>query len=121
MSWVDLIIVVLVVLAALRGFAEGAIRQILGLAGLAAGLLIGTAIAPSLSTHITHANWRPILALVIILVISTIGSGLGGLLGSVVAKLAHAVMLGPVDGIAGVVVGAVVALALCWLVAGILA
>ncbi len=121
MSWVDLIIVVLVALSALRGFAEGAIRQILGLAGLAGGFLIGTAIAPSLSTHITHAHWRPILALGIILAMSVIGSALGGLLGSVVAKFAHAFMLGPIDRVAGVVVGGVVALVLCWLVAGILA
>jgi S1-C subfamily serine protease len=121
MSWVDLVILVLVALSALRGFAEGAIRQILGLLGLVAGLLIGTAIAPSLSTHITHAAWRPLLALGIILAMSIIGSALGGLLGSVVAKFAHAFMLGPVDRIAGVVVGAIVALVLCWLVAGILA
>jgi uncharacterized membrane protein required for colicin V production len=121
MSWVDLVIVVLVALSALRGFAEGAIRQILGLLGLVAGLLIGTAIAPSLSTHITHAAWRPLLALGIILAMSVIGSALGGLLGSVVARFAHAFMLGPVDRFAGVAVGAAVALVLCWLVAGILA
>jgi S1-C subfamily serine protease len=121
MSWVDLIIVVLVALSALRGFAEGAIRQIVGLAGLVAGFLIGTAIAPSLSTHVTHAHWRPVLALVIILAMTVIGSTLGGLLGSFIAKFAHAVMLGPIDRIVGVVVGAVVALVLCWLVAGLLA
>jgi uncharacterized membrane protein required for colicin V production len=120
MSWVDLVIVILVALSALRGFAEGAIRQIFGLVGLVGGLLIGTAIAPSLSTHITHAHWRPVLALGIILAMSVIGSALGGLLGSVVAKFAHAFMLGPIDRIAGVVVGAIVALVLCWLVAGIL-
>lgn len=120
MSWVDLVIVILAALSALRGFAEGAIRQIFGLLGLVAGLVIGTAIAPTLSTHITHAHWRPILALGIILAMTVIGSTLGGLLGSVVAKFAHAFMLGPVDRIAGVVVGAVVALVLCWLVAGIL-
>ncbi|MCU1364065.1 MAG: serine protease [Acidimicrobiaceae bacterium] len=121
MSWVDLIIVVLVALAALRGFAEGAIRQILGLAGLVAGFLLGTALAPSLSTHVTHAVWRPVLALGIIVFVSAIGSVLGALLGSVVARFAHAFMLGPVDRVVGVVVGAVVALVLCWLVAGILA
>jgi S1-C subfamily serine protease len=121
MSWVDLVIVFLVVLSALRGFAEGAIRQILGLAGLLAGFLIGVSIAPSLSTHITHAHWRPILAIVIILAMTLIGSTLGGLLGSVVARFAHAIMLGLVDRIVGIVVGAVVALVMCWLVAGILA
>lgn len=120
MSWVDLIIVILVLLSALRGFAEGAIRQIFGLVGLLAGFLIGSAIAPSLSTHITHADWRPILAIVIILAMSLIGSTLGGLLGSVVAKFAHALMLGLADRIAGIVVGGLVALVMCWLVAGIL-
>jgi uncharacterized membrane protein required for colicin V production len=120
MSWVDLVIVILVILSALRGFSEGAIRQIFGLVGLLAGFLIGTAIAPSLSTHITHAHWRPVLAIVIILAMSIIGSTLGGLLGSVVARFAHALMLGLFDRITGVVVGALVALVMCWLVAGIL-
>jgi uncharacterized membrane protein required for colicin V production len=121
MSWVDLVIVLIVALSALRGFAEGAIRQIVGLAGLVAGFLIGTAIAPSLSTHVTHAHWRPILALGIIFAMTIIGSTVGGVLGSLISKFAHAIMLGFIDRIAGIVVGGVVALVLCWLVAGILA
>ncbi|MGB7103811.1 MAG: MarP family serine protease [Acidimicrobiales bacterium] len=121
MSWVDLVIVVIVALSAFRGFAEGAIRQIVSLAGLVAGFLVGTAIAPSLSTHVTHAHWRPLLAIGIIIAMTIIGSTLGGFLGSLVSKFAHAFMLGFVDRIAGIVVGAVVALVLCWLVAGVLA
>jgi uncharacterized membrane protein required for colicin V production len=120
MSWVDLVIVVLVVLAALRGFFEGAIRQVASLIGLGVGFLLGVWIAPALSTRITHAAWRPLLALIIIMLLAGIGSALGGFVGAMVAKIAHAMMLGMIDRVAGVVVGVVATLIFCWLVAGVL-
>lgn len=120
MSWVDLVIVVLVVLAALRGFFEGAIRQVASLVGLGLGFLVGVWLAPSLSARVTHANWRPLLALVMIMIIASLGSALGGFVGSIVAKFAHALMLGLADRVAGVVVGVLATLAFCWLVAGVL-
>ncbi len=121
MNWVDLIIVVVVVGAGIRGFFVGAIRQIFGFIGLGVGFTIGVAMAPALSSDVTHANWRPLLALVIIMLVAALGSGLGGALGSVVAKFAHAVLLGLVDRVAGAVVGVLAALLFCWLVAGVLA
>jgi len=45
--------------------------------GLIAGFYVGIAIAPSLSTKITHSSWRPILALVIAVVAAYVGNSLG--------------------------------------------
>jgi S1-C subfamily serine protease len=120
-NWVDVIIILVVVGAAIRGFFVGAIRQIFGLIGLVAGFILGVAIAPALSSDVTHANWRPLLALVIIMLIAALGSALGSALGNVVAKFAHAILLGLVDRVAGAVVSFVAALLFCWLVAGVLA
>jgi uncharacterized membrane protein required for colicin V production len=120
MGWVDLIIAIIVVLAGLRGFAEGAIRQVAGLAGLAAGFLLGAAVAPSLSGDITKSGWRPAIALFIVLIISVLGGIVGGVVGSVIKHVVHAMMLGIVDRILGVVVGAGGALIMCWLAAGLL-
>ncbi|MGC2176509.1 MAG: CvpA family protein [Acidimicrobiales bacterium] len=120
MGWVDLIIAIIVVLAGVRGFAEGAIRQVAGLAGLAGGFLLGAAVAPSLSGALTKSGWRPAIALFIVLILSVLGGIVGGVLGSVVKRVVSAMMLGIVDRIVGVVVGAGGALIMCWLVAGLL-
>ena len=121
MSWVDLIIAIVVVLAGFLGLADGAVRQILRFTGFAAGFFLGTLLAPSLSSHITHSHWRSVLALAIIFVISIVGAELGSFVGSIVAKAVRTLHLGIVDRIAGVVVGAGGALVGCWLVAGLLA
>ena len=70
MNWVDVLIVAIVVVAAIRGWFSGAIRQVLGWIGLIAGFYIGIAIAPSLSTKITHSSWRPVFALLIVVIVA---------------------------------------------------
>jgi uncharacterized membrane protein required for colicin V production len=120
MGWVDLIILIVVVLAGVRGFAEGAIRQVAGLAGIGGGFLLGAAIAPTLSGDITKSGWRPAIALFIVLIITVLGGIVGGVVGSLVKHVVSAMMLGIVDRIVGIVVGAGGALVMCWLVAGLL-
>lgn len=121
MSWVDIVIIVVVLLAALRGFSEGAISQVAVIIGLGAGFYLGTTIAPSLSHDFTKGHWRPALALIIILVIAIGGVTIGGVVGRFISRFVSALMLGIVDRIAGVAVGVVAALVLCWLLAGLLA
>ncbi|MEO9181650.1 MAG: MarP family serine protease [Acidimicrobiales bacterium] len=120
MDWVDIVIVALVVVAAVRGWFQGAIRQVLGWIGFIAGFYIGISIAPSLSSDVTHAGWRPVLALAIVVVVAFIGSFGGHLLGSVVRKTIDMVKLGLIDSMAGVVVGAAGVLVTVWLVAALL-
>jgi uncharacterized membrane protein required for colicin V production len=121
MSWVDLVIVIVVLLAALRGFSEGAISQIAVLIGLGVGFYLGTTIAPSLSADITTGHWRPEVALAIVLVVTMVGVTIGGILGRLISRVVSVLMLGIIDRIAGVAVGVVAALVLCWLVAGLVA
>src|SRR3984885_14967120 len=120
MGWVDLIILIVVVLAGVRGFAEGAIRQVAGLAGIVGGFLLGAAVARTLSGDITKTGWRPAIALFIVLIITVLGGIAGGVVGSLIKHVVRAMMLGIVDRIAGGVVGAGRALIIFWLVAGLL-
>jgi S1-C subfamily serine protease len=120
-NWVDVVILVVVIGAGIRGFFVGAIRQVFSLAGLGVGFILGVLIAPALSSDVTHANWRPLLALVIIMLAAAFGAALGSALGNIVAKFAHAILLGLVDRVAGAVVSVVAATVFCWLVAGVLA
>jgi S1-C subfamily serine protease len=121
MSWVDLVILILVILAALRGFAAGAITQVATYIGLGAGFYVGTLIAPSLAGDFTKGHWRGGLALIIIFVATLLGVVAGGMLGRAASRIVSALMLGIVDRVAGVVVSIVATLVLCWFVAGLLA
>lgn len=120
MSWVDLVIIVVVALGVLRGRAEGALRQITSLAGLVVGFVAATMVAPRLSSQLTHAQWRPLLALGIVLVGSMLGSYLGGMVGSIGARSLRALKLGAIDRVAGAALGGIGSLVVCWLLAGLL-
>ncbi len=121
MNWVDLVIVALVLWAGLRGWWAGALRQIARFVGLAAGFVVGVIVAPPVSTFFTRAAWRPLLALVVVLVATMVGSHLGGLVGAVASKSLRVLRLGVVDSVSGVVVGVAGTLVGCFLVAGLLA
>jgi S1-C subfamily serine protease len=120
MNWLDVLIIAIVVVAAVRGWFQGAIRQVLGWIGLIAGFYVGLEIAPSLSTRITHSSWRPLLALGIVIVVAYAGHFVGHLLGSSIRRTVKMVKLGLIDSVAGVVVGVGGALLTCWLVAALL-
>jgi uncharacterized membrane protein required for colicin V production len=120
MSWIDLVIVVIVLIAGFRGESEGALRQLTRFVGVGAGFIVGTLVAPSISTDVTRAAWRPLLALGIVLVGVIVGSQIGRWVGSFAARSLRALKLGLIDRVAGVVVGVAGALVFCWLAAGLL-
>src|ERR1039457_2709343 len=118
MNWVDVLIVAFAIVAGIRGWFQGAIEQVLGWIGLIAGFYVGIAIAPSLSTKITHSSSRPIIASIIVVVAAVVGQFAGHLLGSTIRRTVKMVKLGLVDSIAGVVVGVAGALISIWLWGG---
>lgn len=120
MNWLDILIVAIVVVAAIRGWYQGAIRQALGWLGFVAGFLVGSTFAPSLSTRITHAAWRPLLAIGIVIVVAYIGHFAGHILGSTIRKSIKMIKLGFIDSGLGVAVGVAGALLTCWLLAALL-
>jgi uncharacterized membrane protein required for colicin V production len=119
-NWLDILIVAIVVVAAIRGWYQGAIRQALGWLGFVAGFLVGSTFAPSLSSRITHAAWRPLLAIAIVIVVAYIGHFVGHILGSTIRKSIKMIKLGFVDSGIGVAVGVAGALLTCWLLAALL-
>ncbi len=120
MNWVDILIVAIVIVAAIRGWYQGAIRQALGWLGFVAGFLIGSTFAPALSTRITHAPWRPLLAIGIVIVAAYLGHFAGHIVGSTIRRTIKMVKLGFVDSGVGVAVGVAGALFTCWLLAALL-
>jgi uncharacterized membrane protein required for colicin V production len=119
-NWLDILIVAIVIVAAIRGWYQGAIRQALGWLGFVAGFLVGSTFAPSLSSRITHAAWRPLLAIAIVIVVAYVGHFAGHVLGATIRKSIKMIKLGFIDSGVGVAVGVAGALLTCWLLAALL-
>jgi membrane protein required for colicin V production len=107
MSVLDLVLVGLLVVAAVRGFFRGLLREVFGLAGLVAGLYLAGLHAEALAPQIAAA-----LDVSVILAKLVAGVGIvlvawivGGLLGRVADRIARAVFLGPLNRIAGIAAG----------------
>jgi hypothetical protein len=115
-NFVDAIIIVLLVAFALRGAGHGALEQVLSLAGLATGAVLGSRLGPLLLAGGRESPWVPLAALT------------GALLGAIVVqalllRLSTPVRLlvarGPlrrIDQAGGLLVGGALGLALVWLV-----
>jgi hypothetical protein len=120
MSWVDRVIAVIVVFQAVRSRSRGAVVQIGGIAGMVVGYVLGILIAPSVSSTLTHARWRPILALAIVIMASLLLSHFGAMLGAYVRQAMRLLKVGVIDSVAGIALGVVETLIVCWLFAGLL-
>jgi S1-C subfamily serine protease len=116
-SAIDLLVIGAVALSAFRGAQRGLVATLLGLAGFAVGAVIGSRLAPLLLHGGRHSPWLGVAGLA------------GALIGGTVVQLgagaaAHALRehvlrgpLGAADTAGGVAAGAILGLALAWLVA----
>lgn len=115
MNWIDLIIIGVVALATWRGKSTGLVRQLAGKLGLIAGFIIGTMLVQPLSVHLTHATWRPLLALALLIGFCVGGSIAGNILGSAVHRSLKALKLGSLDAAGGLIVAFLGSLVSVWL------
>jgi S1-C subfamily serine protease len=113
---VDLVVLVWVALAALQGAARGLSTQVVSLMGLAVGGLAGSRIAPTFLEAGAQSPWLPVAALVG----AVVGAMLFQLVGTLVVSRLGLFLPAPVrliDSAGGALFGAVVGLAIVWLVA----
>lgn len=116
MTIVDLVVLVWVGLAALQGAARGLSTQVVSLAGLAVGGLAGSRVAPLFLQEGARSPWLPVAGLVgavvgavlFQLVVTSLVSRLGWFLPAPVRMI---------DSVGGALFGAVVGLAIVWLLA----
>jgi S1-C subfamily serine protease len=118
-SWVDAVIIVWVLLAAIRGRALGAITQLLGLVGFVAGIALGAVIAVSVATRLHVGVERTIVTVCVVLGIGMLGAIAGNVLGRWANVAMRRLHLGTIDAVAGALVAAAGALLSAWLVAGL--
>lgn len=119
---VDLVLLVALLLAAMRGFRQGALSQVAAFGGAAVGLVLGALAAPSLAARLVEEP-GPALALMtlgLLLVFIAIGQTAGLAIGSRLRYAAANAGAGSVDRTAGIAVGLTGVLLTVWLLGSVL-
>ena len=120
-DWVDIVVVVLLALAALHGLRVGALVQVLFFAGFVLGVTVGALLAGAVAPKVHASSVKAAVALALVLGLGLLFGVLGRVVGTWGNLTARRLHLGPVDSVAGVGVAVVAALFGVWLVANELA
>ena len=116
MTGVDWIIVALVLLLALFGWAQGFVSGVLAFAGLALGAWLGTRIGPLVLSEGAHSQWAPAFGLLGALLVGATLAGLFEAFGGPVRRALRALPgFGAADGALGAVLIAAVGLGVVWI------
>ncbi|MCX8125748.1 MAG: CvpA family protein [Dehalococcoidia bacterium] len=112
MNWVDIVIIVVVIGFAISGLSQGAVRTVVGLIGLVAGIVVAGQLYRELSVWLfgSPQEWGPIVAWLVIFAAVNI---VAAIIGWVLARLVKMTLLGWVDKLLGLVIGGVVGLLTC--------
>ncbi len=120
MTRLDWIIVAVVAFAAFGGYRRGLIRTAFALVGLVVGAVLGARIAPHLLAAGEHSRYTALIGLagaVIGVAVTQIAAGL--LAGVIRNGLRLLPPLRMLDSLAGLAIGAIWGLALCWVVGAV--
>lgn len=121
MNFIDLVIVVLVVAAIVRGLLVGAVRQVVPFAAVLIGLVVGAALAPVASRLASGASTKAIASIVVFLVAAFAFGSVGELLGGRLSGVLRKWRLGIADSLLGSGVALVSTLLTVWLLSGVFA
>ncbi len=119
-NWVDLLIIVLMLLAAVHGLRLGALVQLLTFAGFWLGLLLGTLVWVHTLAFIHHANERAGITVAAVFFTAGALAVLGRTVGGYSNMTLRRLHLGAVDSALGVGVAVIAVLLSSWLVASVI-
>ncbi len=111
----DIVLVIIMVLAAVGGWRTSGALRVGRLAGLLLGALLGLAVAGLVTPATAGGGLRLVIAIVLLLVGAAILGGVGGWVGLAVARGLGRLRLGVADRALGAVLSGLIALLGCWL------
>ncbi|MHB8497921.1 MAG: MarP family serine protease [Acidimicrobiales bacterium] len=120
MNVVDVVVGVLVIVAAIQGLRLGAVTQVLTFGGLFIGLYLGALAASVTVTWVHSSSTRTVVALVTMLGLAAVFTSLGRLVGTIAFRHIHQTVVGSVDSVLGLAVAVVASLLAVWLLASTL-
>lgn len=115
--WVDVLVVLVAITAAMSGWRHGAAASALSFVGVLAGAAIGITLAPQLVSGVSDSRGRVLLGVLIVVVLVIVGQALGLVGGRYARQLLSRGAVRTVDSTVGALFQAVAVLSIAWLLA----
>ena len=117
MDWIDIVLILVVVAAAVHGLRLGALLQVFTFGGFLIGMVLGMLLSVAIGSSIHSQGVRIAVVLVLVLGLAMVFGVGGRVLGSWSTVAARRRHLGSIDSVLGVAVAVVAVLVSSWLVA----
>ena len=117
MSWVDLVVVVLALIAAVSGWRHGMAVALLSFVGVLGGAILGVRLAPLLASGISNPSTRVIVSIVVVVLLVALGETTGVFFGRRIRDHIRGARSLKIDSGLGSVLQAVTVVVAAWLVA----
>lgn len=123
MNVVDIVLALVLVMAAYAGFRRGAFSQIIAVSGALIGLWTAAQYGTQLTVQVVEAPGltRGLVTLAISCTLIGLGYAIGSIIGDVVSRTASTTWLAPVDRVGGLLTGLIQGLIGVWLIGALLA
>ncbi len=117
MSWVDILVVVLALIAGVSGWRHGMAVALLSFVGVLGGAILGVRLAPLLVTSVDNPNTQVIISIVVVVLFVAIGETTGVYFGRKIRDRIRGERVLRIDSSLGSVLQALTVVIAAWLVA----
>jgi S1-C subfamily serine protease len=116
-NWVDLLVILLAVLAAISGARQGVVVALPAFVGMLLGAVVGVRLAPLLIQRFSSPTTRVVFAFIVLVLLVVLGETLGVWLGRSIKRKIRNPKLAGVDNTLGAIVQGLVVFLVAWLIA----
>jgi S1-C subfamily serine protease len=116
-NWVDLVVVLVAVLAAMSGARQGLVIALPAFAGVLLGTVVGVRLAPLLITNFTDPATRVAFAVAILVLLIALGETFGVWCGRMLKQRIRNPKLAGVDNALGAILQGIVVFVVAWMIA----
>ena len=117
MSWVDVLVIVLALIAGVSGWRHGMAVALLSFVGVLGGAILGVRLAPLLVTSVDNPNTQVIISIVVVVLLVALGETTGVYFGRKIRDRIRGERVLRIDSSLGSVLQALTVVIAAWLVA----
>jgi len=116
-NWVDLVVVLIAVLAAVSGARQGLVIALPAFAGVLLGAVVGVRVAPLLVRNFSNPATRVAFAVAILVLLVALGETFGVWCGRMIKQRIRNPKLAGVDNVLGAILQGIVVFVVAWMIA----
>jgi uncharacterized membrane protein required for colicin V production len=116
-NWVDLVVVLIAVLAAVSGARQGVVIALPAFAGVLLGAVVGVRVAPLLVRNFTNPATRVAFAVAVLVLLVALGETFGVWCGRMIKQRIRNPKIAGVDNALGAILQGVVVFVVAWMIA----